>query len=91
MALTRLALLAMFMLARALPAQAQARVSAVDGTRWNELDHSVKVGYAVGFIQGITFSESLIIVGFVSVGWTKQRWSRRIVCTTNTLFRFIPI
>jgi len=58
----------MFMLARALPAQAQARVSAIDGTRWNELDQSLKVGYAVGFIQGVTFGESLIIVGFVSVG-----------------------
>jgi hypothetical protein len=53
MPLMRLALLAMFLVARALPAQAQ--VSAMDGTRWNGLDESVKVGYAVGFIQGVTF------------------------------------
>src|SRR4051812_32758434 len=66
MATMRVTLLAMFILARALPAQAQSR--AIDGTRWNGLDESVKVGYALGFIQGVTFGEPLIIVGFVSVG-----------------------
>lgn len=40
----------------------------MNGVRWNRFNEDMKLGYALGFLQGTSFANDLIVVGFVSVG-----------------------
>jgi hypothetical protein len=40
----------------------------MSGNRWNRLNEDMKMGFAVGFLQGVEFGDQIIIVGFGSVG-----------------------
>lgn len=39
-----------------------------DGSMWSSFSDEMKLGYAVGFLQGVHFGEEMIVVGFGSVG-----------------------